>query len=96
MWLKPEPEQVQVSNKIKLLNCTVMVCVANASTAADVPMEISNRVVLLSRNRQPVGLGRTVNSQSNTHLRPTPPGYIKVSIEYIKPGIKPPLASTLI
>jgi len=54
-------------------------------------LEISSRVV---RNRQPVGLGRIVNGQSSFHLQPIPPGYIKVSIKYIKPGIKPPMAST--
>jgi len=51
-------------------------------------------VVLLSQHKQPVGLGKIVKDQVDTHLQLIPTGYIKVSIEYVQPGTKPPIAST--
>jgi len=44
----------------------------------------------LSPTRQPVGLGKVVDSHS-IHGHNLPPAHIKVLIEYIKPGITPPV-----
>lgn len=51
-------------------------------------------VLLLSDHKQTIGLGRILSNQGNSHLKPLPPGYLNVSIEYIKPGTKPQMASS--
>ena len=52
--------------------------------------ESDETVVLLSPTRQPVGLGKVVQSQ-DIHGHTIPPGHIKVQIEYVMPGITPPV-----
>jgi len=44
--------------------------------------EVERKVVLLSDNKQPVGLGQIVSGQ-DVHLQAIPAGYIKVIIDYV-------------
>ena len=54
---------------------------------------VEGKLVLLSESsRQPVGLGTVCRVQDTIHGHAIPHGFVKVMIEYIKPGIKPPFS----
>lgn len=54
---------------------------------------VEGKLVLLSENsKQPVGLGKVCADQERIHGHEVPHGFVKVVIEYIKPGIKPPFS----
>ena len=64
-------------------------CIATSTSEGTRVAE--NMLVLLSRNREPVGLGKVCPEQETIHGRVIPHGHVKVSIEYIKPNITPPV-----
>jgi len=50
-----------------------------------------SKLVLLSEStRQLVGLGKVCSDQAMIHGHVVPHGFVKVIIDYIKPGTKPP------
>ena len=69
-------------------NCGSLTCVTTSMSKGTRVAE--DTLVLLSRNRQPVGLGKICPEQEIIHGHIIPHGYVKVIIEYIKPNIRPP------
>ena len=74
-------------------HCAIFYWYGVTSNCNNVASEVGQKVVLLSENKQPIGLGQVINGQADVHLQAIPDGYCKVMIDYVVPGTLPYLKS---
>ena len=70
-------------------HCAIFYWYEVTSICNNVASEVGQKVVLLSENKQPIGLGQVINGQADVHLQAIPYGYCKVMIDYVVPGTRP-------
>ena len=80
------------------LDCQVS-CFIIATSTVSIYINImleggADKLVLLSEHGLPVGIGEVCLDQAMIHGQCVPSNYIKIAVEYVKPGTKPALPLT--